>query len=106
MKVTVAADRRARTSVTGSLPIIYTFLRLSRQCLHTFGETAASHWQIVENPVHPRHLRGGRVRSVRVIDNQRQALRISREVGPGERRRDIFTLAGIDDWNLTLVTEC
>src|SRR5712692_1909795 len=89
--------RRARTAIAGSLEVVgalFCSLRRrlgSRDALRQFIHTRR---QIIQHPVHPRACR-----RVRIVTNQRKALRAIRYSAPLERRRSVFAITGMFGWN-------
>src|SRR2546427_2264346 len=94
-EVAVPPDGRARAAVAGALPVVRPLRGPRRQALHALGEPCGGRRQVVQHPVHPGHLRRGRVRRIRVVDDEGEALRPGRHGRPGERRRNVAAVAGV-----------
>ena len=82
-KIPMTSDRRAWPAITRLLPVIHSFKSAGwkRDGSHRFGQPIAVAREVVQDPVHPDHSWGRRVRRVRVIDDQCQALSITRDAG-------------------------
>src|SRR6266568_1107622 len=71
-EVTVSSDGRTRTTVPSPLPIVDAFARAGGQVLRgdRGGEACRVGWDVVEHPVHPRHLGSLRIGRVGIVDDQ------------------------------------
>lgn len=86
MKVPMPADGRARASKTCSFPVIQSLQCAFRKILlrDALGQGNRCCWDIVKDPMYPGHSWIGRVRSVRIINNQCKASGTSDHVNAGE----------------------
>src|SRR5579863_486487 len=76
--------RRTGSTVAGALPVVEPFAGARRQGFlrRGFGKPGGGRRQVVQNPVSP-----GRLRSIRIIDDEDQALGGRRYAAPGNGRR-------------------
>ena len=71
----------------------------------TFREPGRRRRQVVQYPVDPGPLGRGRIRGVRIIDDEDQAAGPIRNIGPDQRWRTVAPLARILDRDLLVVPE-
>ena len=107
VEVAVPPDRRARSAVAGALPVVAALARARRQLRRrqALGERGAVGRQVVEHPMHPGHARRGRVRRIRIVDQQREAARAGRRAGPVQWRRAVAAFAGVAGGDRAVVRE-
>src|SRR5262245_37200164 len=101
VKIPVLALRRAGTAISCALPVVDSFAGATRQVFASDRrrQSGRIRWDVVEHPVNPGHLRCRRVRGIRVIYDQREALRAGRQAAPCEWDRSVAALAGVDPWD-------
>src|SRR5580700_9068769 len=97
VKVSMPPDRWTGAAVTGPLPIVETLLRSRWKAAFCCALRKAMHVgrNVVHDPMHPRHLGRARIGRVRIVDDQREALRALWSSRPLQRRRDVGALAAI-----------
>src|SRR5438270_4045548 len=107
-EIAMSTDRGARAAVGLLSEIVGAMPRLRRQHWprRIHGEFPHDRRNIVDDPVDEDTLRLGGIRRIRIVHYERQAFRIARHVGPGQRRREIFAIAGILGWNRSVVSKC
>ena len=80
VKISMRADRWARAAVAGAFPVIEPLQRSRGHATlcRAFRQTLCIRWYVLDDPVHPRHLRCTRIRRIGVIDDERESLRALR----------------------------
>src|SRR5882762_1415227 len=88
VKISMGADRWAGTAVAGTFPVIEPLHRSRGHATlrRAFRQTPGIRWYVLNDPVHPRHLRCTRIRCVGVVDDERESLRALRGHRPIQRR--------------------
>src|SRR5260221_4952158 len=97
VKVSMLARRWTGAAVTGPFPIVEALLRSRWKVAfcRTLRKAMRVGRNVVHDPMNPRHLGRARIRRVRVVDDQREALRALWSSRPLQRRRDVGALAAI-----------
>src|ERR1700688_501493 len=97
VKVSMPPDRWTGAGVTGPFPIVEALLRSRWKTAFCRALRKAMHVgrNVVHDPMHPRHPGRARIGRVRVVDDQREALRALWSSRPLQRRRDVGALAAI-----------
>src|SRR5262245_61830693 len=74
VEIPMPTNRRAGSAVAGSLPIVHALAGARRETFRAFGKRARRCGNVVEDPVHIRHLGRLRIWRVRIVYNQGVAL--------------------------------
>ncbi len=108
MEVAMAAYGRAGAAVACFFAVVTAFHCPRWQCMRgdTFRQDRDTGRDIVQDPVDPDPFGCRRIRGVRIVDDQDQALGARRNSGPLQGRRDVPAVAGIDGRDLAVICKC
>src|SRR3989442_1591723 len=106
-EIRVPPDGRTGAAVAGLLPVVHPWERALRQrrFLDALGKPLAVRRDVVEHPVRVVHSRRRRFGRVRIVNDQGETLRALRRTGELERRRNVFSLTGVQPGDLAAVRE-
>src|SRR5271157_5176996 len=100
-EIAVASDRRSRTAVAGSLPVIQPFAGSRRKRSHAFREAHRGRRDVEKHPVHPNQSWRSRIWGVGIIDDKGKTFRSRWKARPRKRRGQVFTVASVANGDLS-----
>src|SRR5579863_627819 len=108
MEISVPTDRRTRSPISRKMPVVEPLQRplRRRSRVYSFRQPRSVGRYVVEQPVNPNGFGEGRVRRIRIVDNQREAFCPAWNTGPLQWRRSPLAVTCIAPRNPSLMWEC